>query len=91
MWPSILGLMLPSVQKLGGSTLAVTDQLICRQFSKTCLIDLVIIGESNIWRLAQKCYWWDFRLVVLNTVWKEAHSLHHNGSIDSVHLIWQSL
>ena len=34
-----------------------------------------------------KCYWQDFKLTVLSTVWEETYACSLNG----VHLIWQSL
>ena len=40
-----------------------------------------IIGELK------KCYWPDFKLVVLSAVGKETHACSMNG----MHLIWQSL
>ena len=46
-------------------------------------------GQSNIWWFSQKIlYWQDFKLVVLSTVWKEAHVCSINGSINGIHLIW---
>ena len=38
-----------------------------------------IIAKSNIWRLAQKCYWEDFKSANLSTLQKETHACRINS------------
>ena len=46
-----------------------------------------IICEPYIWWFTLKCYWRNFILAFLSTLWKEIHDY----GLNSVHLIWRSL
>ena len=53
---------------------------------------IIIPYAQNYWwvkylMICLKCYWQDFKLTVLSTVWEETYACSING----VHLIWQSL